>query len=257
MDKKTFLGLFKENDEHTISKLWEDIELVCDIEVPIFTGEFYPPVVWNYLQKNNINGVKFICRGLNEEAEKRNIMIAPKNYDVEGMIFPLVYFKIDGQNKFKELQHKDFLGTIMGIGIKRELLGDLIVKNSICFGVIIEEKYGIIESKIEKIGKVPVKVGRIDFHEVPQSEFKCETVLVSSLRLDSLVSAVTGLSRQKSVEELEKGNILLNYNSVKDKSAEIKEGDTLTIKKVGKFRFEETVGESRKNKIRIKIKKFI
>lgn len=257
MDKKTFLSLFKESDEYMLSSLWENIELVGDIEVPVFTKEFYPPVIWNYLEKNNINGLKFICRGLNSEAEKRNIMIAPKDYDTEDMEFPVVYFKIDGQNKFRELQHKDFLGTIMSLGIKRELMGDLIVKNSVCFGVIMEEKYGIIESRVEKIGNVPVKIEKISSENIPESEFKSETLLVSSLRLDSFVSAVTGLSRQKSVDELEKGNIFLNYNMVRDKSSEIKEGDTLTIKKTGKFRFEEIAGESRKNKIRIKIKKFI
>lgn len=256
MDKKTFLSLFKENDEYMISGLWNDIELAEEIEIPVFTKEFYPPVIWSYLEKNSINGLKFLCVGLNSEAEKRNIMIAPKNYDTMGFEFPVIYFKINGQNKFRELQHKDFLGTIMSLGIKREVLGDLVVKNSVCFGIIIDEKYAIIEN-IEKIGNIPVKIEKIQKTDVPENEFKTEIILISSLRLDSFVSAVTGLSRQKSVDELEKGNILLNYNLVRDKSTEIKEGDTLTIKKVGKFRFEEIIGESRKNKIRIKIKKFI
>ena len=214
-------------------------------------------MIWSYLEKNNINGLKFTCRGLNSEAEKRIIMITPKDYDISGMEFPIVYFKIDGQNRFRELQHKDFLGTIMSLGIKREVMGDLIVKNSVCFGVIIDEKYGIIYQETEKIGNVPVKIEKVSMEDIPESEFKNEIMLVSSLRLDSFVSSVTGLSRQKSVDELEKGNVLLNYNVQRDKSAEIKEGDILTIKKVGKFKFDEIKGESRKNKIRINVKKFI
>lgn len=257
MDKKSFLKLFKDNDEYMISSLWNDIELVEEIETPIFTKEFYPPAIWNFLEKNNINGLKFICKGLNNDSEKKMIMIAPKDYDTDDFDFPIVYFKIDGQNKFRELYHKDFLGTIMSLGMKREIMGDLIVKNSICFGVIVDEKYGIIEQEVKKIGNVPVKFEKIVEDEIPQSEFKTETLLVSSLRLDSFVSSVTGLSRQKSVDELEKGNILLNYNIEKDKSAEIKEGDILTVKKVGKFKFEEIKGESKKNKIRINVKKFI
>lgn len=257
MDKKAFLKLFKDNDEYMISGLWNDMELVNDIEVPVFTKEFYPPVVWSWLEKNSINGLKFICRGLNDEAEKRNIMIAPKDYDTEYMEFPVVYFKINGENRFRELKHKDFLGTIMSLGIKREYMGDLIVKNSICFGIIMEEKYGIINNEIDKIGTIPVKLEKVTLEDIPKSEFKEETLLVSSLRLDNFVSAVTGLSRQKSVDELDKGNVLLNYNIQRDKSTEIKEGDTLTIKKTGKFRFTEIAGESRKNKIRVKIKKFV
>ncbi len=165
------------------------------------------------------------------------IMIAPKDYDISFMEFPLIYFKIDGENKFRELLHKDFLGTIMSLGIKREIMGDLIVKNNICFGVIAEEKYDIISKEINKIGNIPVKFQKILSEEVPESEFKTENFLLSSLRLDSFVSAATGLS--------------------KDKSAEIKEGDILTVKKYGKFKFLNIKGESRKNKIRIDVKKFI
>ena len=184
-------------------------------------------------------------------------MIAPKDYDISFMEFPLTYFKIDGENKFRELLHKDFLGTIMSLGIKREIMGDLIVKNNICFGVIADEKYDIISKEINKIGNVPVKFEKVLCEEVSESEFKTESFLLSSLRLDSFVSAATGLSRQKSVEEIEKGNVLLNYNLEKDKSAEIKEGDILTIKKYGKFKFLNIKGESRKNKIRIDVKKFV
>ncbi len=257
MDKKSFLKFFKDSDEYMLSSLWNDIELAEETEVPIFTKEFYPPAIWSFLEKNNINGLKFICKGLNSDSEKKMIMISPKDYDVSYFDFPVVYFKIDGQNKFRELFHKDFLGTIMSLGIKREIMGDLIVKNSICFGIITEEKYGIINQEIKKIGNVPVKFQEIFKEDVPESEFKSEILLVSSLRIDSFVSAVTGLSRQKSVEEIEKGNVLLNYNIQKDKSTEIKEGDILTVKKIGKFKFQEIKGESRKNKIRINVKKFI
>ncbi|MFR4520902.1 MAG: RNA-binding protein, partial [Fusobacterium sp.] len=71
MDKKGFLKIFKESDEYIISSLWNDIELCEEIEVPVFTKEFYPPAIWNYLEKNNINGLKFICMGLNSESEKK------------------------------------------------------------------------------------------------------------------------------------------------------------------------------------------
>lgn len=257
MDKKMFFKLFKDCDEYILSSLWEDILLAIDIEVPIFTKEFFPPSIWNTLENLSINGIKFLTKGLNEESEKRVVLIYPKDYDISYLDFPVCYFKIDGKNKFKELYHKDFLGTIMSTGLRREFLGDLIVKNSVCFGVIMEEKYGIIEEKMEKIGNTPVKIEKISEEDIPKGEFKEEKYLVASLRIDNLISAVSGLSRQKSVEEIEKGNVLLNYNIQRDKSREIKEGDILTIKKIGKFRFEQVIGESKKNKLRISIKRFI
>ena len=86
MDKKGFLKIFKESDEYIISSLWNDIELCEEIEIPVFTKEFYPPAIWSYLEKNNINGLKFICMGLNSESEKKMIMIAPKDYDISFMV---------------------------------------------------------------------------------------------------------------------------------------------------------------------------
>ena len=256
MNKKEFLNLFKEYDEYMLSNLWNDIELCENIEMPIFTKEFYPPLIWGKLENRDINGLKFLAKGLNENSEKKLIMIYPKNYDLSYMEFPFIYFKINGKNKFKELYHKDFLGTIMNLGIKREIMGDLIVKDNICFGVILDEKYGIIK-EIERVGNVSVRFEEIDQKEVPKGEFKEQIFLISSLRLDSFISAITGLSRQKSVDEITGGNILLNYTLIKDKNFQIKEGDIFTIKKIGKFKFENIIGESKKNKLRINVKKFI
>lgn len=257
MDKKNFIKLFKDYDEYMVSSLWNDIELAEKLEMPIFTGEFYPPLIWDTLEKQNINGLSFAAKGLNETAEKRVIMIYPKDYDISYMEFPITYFQIDGQNKFRELFHKDFLGTIMSLGVKREIMGDLIVKNSLCFGVILGEKYDIIEEGITKIGNVPVKLKIVDEKQIPEGEFEDKKFLISSLRLDGLISGITGLSRQKSVDEILKGNILLNYKTIRDKSTEVKEGDIFTIKKIGKFKFDSVEGNSRKNKIRINVKKFI
>lgn len=257
MTKTDFFKLFTNCDNYMLSNLWNTIELVEMIETPIFTKEFYPPIIWNTLENLNINGNSFIASGLNETSEKKILMVYPRDYDISEIKFPSVYFKIDGKNKFKELFHKDFLGTIMSLGLKREVLGDLIVENSICYGVTTDEIYDIIKENLDKVGNIPVEFIKITKEEVPEGKFEEKTFLLPSLRIDSLVSSVTGLSRQKSVDEITKGNVLLNYNAAKDKSVEIKEGDIFTIKKVGKFKFEAINGSSKKNKIRINVKKFI
>lgn len=256
MDKVGFLNLFKSDDENMIVKLWEDIELAESIDYFIETDIFYPPNIWNTLSKININGMRFLMCGLTTVSEKKNIIIIPPNYKGDMPEPRLVFFKIDGSNRFKNLEHKDFLGTIMSLGIKREILGDIIVKDSVAFGVITEEKFEIIEG-IQKVSNIPVKIFKVSKDEVSQSEFENFLITIPSKRLDSIVGEISKSSRQKASSLIEEGNVLVNYNVQKSKSFEIKNGDVITIKRVGKFIFENTLGENKKGKLKVLLKKFI
>lgn len=253
MDKKYFLNYIKEMDEGKLIKLWGDIKLSESIDYPIVTTEFYPPGIWSKL--NNINGMTFLTKGLTGDSEKKVIIIIPKNYSGEIPDFNLVYFKINGKNKFKNLLHKDFLGTIMSLGIKREILGDLIVKDNISYGVIFQENYKIVEN-IDRISNVPVKVEIAKEEEVPKTNFKKIIITVSSLRLDSVVSGIKNISRQRGADEIIKGNVMVNYVISKEKSLEIKEDDILSIRKFGKFKIGDEISVNKKGKIRISIKEY-
>lgn len=256
MDKKNFLNLFKEENGDLIVKLWEDIELVNSIDYYIETEEFYPPNIWSVLEKTNINNTKFLFKGLQENSEKKNIIIIPESFSGDIPKFNLTYFKIGGKNKFKELLHKDFLGTIMSLGIKREILGDLIVKDNIAYGVIHKEKFPLL-NELEKVSNVPVKIFEIDEIEIPKSEFQEIVITIPSARFDSIVSEIANISRQKAVTLIEEGLVMLNYNIQRDKSVEVKENDVITIKKVGKFIFSKELGENKKGKVKVLIRKFI
>lgn len=253
MDKKYFLNFMKEMDEGKLIKLWGDIKLSESIDYPIVTTEFYPPGIWSKL--NNINGMTFLTKGLTGDSEKKVIIIIPKNYSGEIPDFNLVYFKINGKNKFKNLLHKDFLGTIMSLGIKREILGDLIVKDNISYGVIFQENYKIVEN-IDRISNVPVKVEIAKEEEVPKTNFKKIIITVSSLRLDSVISGIKNISRQRGADEIIKGNVMVNYVISKEKSLEIKEDDILSIRKFGKFKIGDEISVNKKGKIRISIKEY-
>lgn len=256
MDKKSFLNFMKEMDQDKVVKLWEDIKLSEEIDYPIETTEFYPPGIWAKLLKINVNGMKFLTKGLTENSEKKNIFIIPKDYIGEEPKFNLTYFRINGKNKFKNLLHKDFLGAIMSLGIKREILGDLIVEDNICYGVIFKENFKIIKD-IDKISNVPVKIENTLEEEVPSTKYKEIVITVMSLRLDSVISSMLNLSRQKAVDEINKGNIMLNYVINKEKASEVKEGDIISAKKFGKFLIEKEISINKKGKLRIRLNKYI
>ena len=100
--------------------------------------------------------------------------------------FPVKYFKIANGSKFKELEHKHYLGSIMSLGLKREILGDLIVKDGICYGIINEELFTFLKENLKMIGKIPVEAEEIISGDIPETEFKELVESIASLRLDAV-----------------------------------------------------------------------
>ncbi|SJZ34107.1 RNA-binding protein YlmH, contains S4-like domain [Cetobacterium ceti] len=258
MNKKTFLSLFQSIDEYILANLFEDILLSEEISYPVETNLFFPPNVWKILaQGNPFKNLEFKFIGINSESEKRNIIISPKDFNFEEFNPDIIYFKMDCSNKFKTLEHKDFLGTIMSLGLKREAIGDIILKDNIAYSITKKDTFSIIEKELKEINKIKVSVKEIFSNEIPPFNFKNISCTVSSIRLDSIVSNCTNLSRNEAVSLIENGQVLINYILIKNKSFVLKEKDIITIKKYGKFLYEEEMGKSKKDKFKILLKKYI
>lgn len=256
LDRRKFQNNFREIDEYLLGELCDIIELCEEIEYPVYSNSFYPPSITEILRTLNLGGITFKKCGLTFECEKNIIVAIPRDFTQE-LDFPVKYFKIINKSKFKILEHKDYLGSIMALGIKREVLGDLIVEDNCCYGIAIEEIFSYLSTELKEVGHTPVEIVEVTNDEVPPLKFEESIVTVSSLRLDSTVSEIIKLSRVKCVELIVGGSVTLNYNIEKEKNSEIKIGDIITVKKYGKFKILEELGTNKKEKIRIKIKKFI
>lgn len=255
MDRKKIQSLFGEADEILAGALCDDIELCQQIDYPVYSRYFYPPQFWSRLE-NIKEGVVFKLKGINNSCEKQMVAVCPPDFQEELLDFPVKYFKITSGSKFKELEHKHFLGTIMSLGVKREMLGDLIVREGVCYGIINEELFEFLKENLTTVGKTPITILEVFPEEVPESEFQEIVESVASMRLDVIISAIGNFSRNSGIEVLEAGDVQLNYNIEKDKSKIVKEGDIISIRKKGKFIIDSILGESKKGKTRILIKKF-
>lgn len=249
--------MFAEIDEFLIGAICDDIELCEEIEYPVYTKYFYPPSVCKKLSQLNIGNIEFSLCGISEGCEKNMIAIKPRSFSENELFFPVKYFKITNRSKFKELEHKHYLGTIMSLGIKRELMGDLIVEEECCYGIVSDEIFDFLIENLKEVGKNPVVVEEIDKEEVPKLKFEEIIDSISSVRLDNIVSVMINNSRSKGLELIEAGEVSINYSVEKEKNRVLKEGDIVTIRKKGKFVFEKILGENKKGKIKIMIKKFI
>ena len=255
MKKEDFLKLINNEEEAVILKLYDRLNLAQKSGKTVYTKEFYTPGVWGKVSQITPSlDIKVCCEGIFEEAERR--MIA---FYSEGEVYmPFKAIRIVNKSKFHVLHHKDYLGAIMSLGIKREKLGDLVVAGSEAYCAVCEDIATYIMSNLNSIGHCPCEVNEVlDLERVPSYNFEEKVILTTSMRSDCLVSSITGLSRSKSVDVLRAGKVLINYNDVRDKDFEVAMGSTLTVRGYGKFKVVDAVGSSGSGRLKILLKKFV
>jgi len=245
---------FTDDDRNEALNLYERYLLSKDKDIPVFGKNFYTPNIWTWFEKNLCSkNFKIQTNGFFEDAERR--MISFNN--IYESPFPMKLIKIENTSKFSTITHRDFLGGILSIGIERNKIGDLLVDKNICYVSVCEEIENFIIYNIDKISKVVCNVEVLDKIELlPTVAFKEEIVLVSSLRIDGIISKIVNVSRSKAQSMIEQGQVLINYVKVKDKSYELKGEEKITIRGFGKFILGDCIGNSKSGKIKIIIKKY-
>lgn len=254
IDKKEILNSFSDEDKLLAINLYEKYLLSLEKDIPVFSKDFYPPNIWSFFEsKLGKDGFKVETDGLFYDSERREISFNDK-YN-EG--FEICCLKITNKSKFKKLGHRDYLGTILSLGIKRSKLGDLIVKGDECYVAISLEIKQFLFQNLDTISNCPCKLTLIDNENLfPKADFKESVILVSKLRIDAIISRIANISREKSCEYIDRGLVLIDYCIIRDKSKEVKTNQRITIRKVGKFILGDIVGNSKSGKIKVIIKKY-
>ncbi|WP_346937608.1 YlmH/Sll1252 family protein [Clostridium sp.] len=258
MDKKTFLDIFKDHDKNYISSIYEDIELCKNIEMPIYTKEFVTPDIYMNIKNNQGKlGVFVHGTGVFEDSERKMICFSINAY--ETLDYDIHVIKIKNKSKFKELKHKDYLGSIMALGVKRSLFGDLVVKGDACFVPMASSVSQYVQDNLTAIGNCPCSIDRVNINseDIPKIEFEEKIIIVTSLRLDNVIPSICNMSRAKGTDLISNGSVLLNYLicNRKDKLIEMK--DTITIRGFGKYKVNSIEGETSKGRIKLLIGKYV
>ena len=245
---------FTDQDRAEALNLYERYLISKDKNIPMFGKNFYTPNIWSWFEKNlSSKDFKVETNGFFEDAERR--MISFNN--VYENPFPMKLIKIQNTSKFSNLTHRDFLGGILSIGIERNKIGDLLVDKNICYVPVYDEIENFVVYNIDKISKVVCSAEVIeDFELLPKVNFKEEIILVSSLRIDGIISRIINISRSSAVTIIEQGQVFINYVKIKDKSYELKGEERITIRGFGKFILGNCIGNSKSGRIKIVIKKY-
>ncbi|MDD7306352.1 MAG: YlmH/Sll1252 family protein [Peptoniphilaceae bacterium] len=194
--------------------------------------------------------IKFI--GGNEDTERKIFIANP-----HGQIVSDAYIKVM-EFECKALKHPDVLGALIHLGLDRESIGDILIKDNKCEFVVLKEDANFVKYNLTKIKNQSVSV---DFKrnnilsKVPLS-YEENKGFVSSLRLDAIISQLTNLSRNKVKSMIKSKDVKLNYVNTTDPSKVIKEGSIISIKHQGRFIFDSIEGMSKKGNYLIKYRKY-
>lgn len=256
IDKKNFINSIEFEDKNRICNIYDKILLCNKIGNTIFTDEFYPPNVWKRVEElQGLIPINIFSHGIFEEAERRIIAFSPE----EVWHYPIELIKIINKSPFKTLSHREYLGAIMSLGIRREKFGDLIVKDDLCYIPIQDELKEYVVNNLKNVGNCPCDVEVVDIYleGLPEYNFQEFNIIATSNRIDCILSGITNLSRSKTLDLISSGKVLVDYIPVKDKDKIVKEQSIITIRGFGKYKFIEEVGLTGSGRLRLLFKKFI
>lgn len=202
-----------------------------------------------------IRDINFRITSLNEDAERKIIYFFKDYVDFEDVENVLSIVKIS-HNSDTILNHRDYLGSILSLGIEREFIGDILVENNCAFAIVLKPIDEFLLYNLEKVRNQNVSVS-IET-ELPLIDKKLEeiTINISSMRLDSLISKFTNLSREKAQYIVKSGNVRVNFEVCKNNSKFIEDDSVIAVRGYGKFVVAGIISETKKQRLRVLIKKY-
>lgn len=172
--------------------------------------------------------------------------------------FPICALKITAKNK-AVYSHRDYLGSLLSLGITRELLGDIVINGEYAVLFCTADISEFITMNLSRVASATVKLEYIeDLSELNiKRQFKESSLTVSSMRFDCVLSTVCGKSRSETAALIGQGLACINHSPSKNTSARINSGDVLSLRGFGKFTVETDNSVTRKGRIHINVKKYI
>lgn len=191
--------------------------------------------------------------------ENRRIIIAPDYYILEVVDFEMSLLEIGYPRKFHTLSHAQVLGTLLNqLGIKRPYLGDILVGEDMLL-VLMDRKFAeLARMNIDKIARVPVSWKEKDIQTtiLPEGQKgEVDYILLSSMRLDKVVSVAFKLPRQQVVKRIEAGQVKVDYKDILQPAKEVIVGNLISVRGLGRLRLVEMVGLTKSGKYKIMIER--
>lgn len=155
-----------------------------------------------------------------------------------------------------DLTHRDFLGALMALGFRRNVLGDIIISNNSAYLFCLESVSCFITQQLEKVGNTAVSCALTTAPGIINEPPACSTLNVSSERLDAIIAAVYKLSRSESQQLITRGRVYVNSRLTESVSYLPGQESIISVRGIGRFIYEGVEGETRRGRLRVAVRVF-
>lgn len=230
------------------------VDTVIDEYRPVLTSFFNPRQVYLLsVIANSYNEVNYKFFGGYSKAEMKRGLIFPSYYHPQINDFQLVLINVKYPIKFANLRHSQILGALMGAGIKRSVIGDILTDGKHWQFLTTKAMKDYLLFQISRVGRVKVKLQPISLDQIitPQNDWQDKYAVVSSLRIDNIISISFNVSRRIAKSLVKHGRVRLNWEEFERPDFSLGKHDILSVRQYGRIRIKSLHGRSRKGKLKV------
>ena len=210
--------------------------------------------------KKQIGYVPYTLFGGTCGCERQIVRFGSEELCGYGEDMPIKIVKAEPVNaKFAEkLTHRDFLGALLALGIDRQAVGDIIIKDSTAYIFCLENMAGYIAENFKQVRRTNITCSFAEgLPEDAALQLKEVTVQVSSERIDAVIAHVWHLSRGVSAELFGKELVYVNSALCLNSGKKPNEGDIISVRRMGRFIYNGVIGTTKKGKLNVSVSVYI
>lgn len=262
MNKTDYLSKASRTPEERLllGKVWDQIEAASLRSIPQAT-HFLSPDEQNSVQRllDALGHPPHQFWGGYEEAQRKLCVFLPdwmewEDYDET----PITLLRAEWYQG-DSLTHRDLLGSLMGQGIKRETVGDLLVSGSSCDLLVLSDIAPYVEQNLVSAGRTRLSVRQVPLEHIhiPVQEVRHIHDTVATLRLDAVAAAGFSVSRAKMADYIRAGRVTVNWALTTRTDHPMKAGDVISCRGLGRCKLAETGGLSRKGRVNVELERYL
>lgn len=267
MNKQDLLRDYKkQEDKMCLAQVLDKIEISKTkgrIDSTDFLDMYQVSLVESFLKKNKIEQYKLF--GGYEDSERKILITYPESYTEEMVqknyekFLRVVRIELPEEEHGK-YAHRNYLGGIVKLGLKREKVGDILVANEGADIVVVSDFAEVLEKELPSLTRFEnSKISITEISNLKKKEIKIENIeiIVPSLRLDNIVSDLARTSRSKASQIIAQERVFINGKNETKVSKQVKLGDIITIRGKGRFIIKDFKGTTRSGRTVVLIEKYV
>ncbi len=257
-----------EDDRLLVSKLLDKIEFVEKRNTVEYT-EFLDMRQRQILEKIllELKYSNYRAFGGFKTAERTAIILYPDKleeiFENELFDYNTIFnvIKISLPNELKGMySHRDYLGAIIKIGMKREKVGDILTSKDGAEIIVFKDSEKYITNGLKELtrfSKSEFEIIKLDDLNIEEPKTQVLKIIIPSMRIDSIVSEIIKTSRAKALAIIKEERVFVNHELVTKGSKEVKENDLITVRGKGRFKINQIINNTRKGNLVLEVEKYV